>query len=246
MSVQEIEKIIYILDSFGVGVALTATVGFLIVKFFYPAYLKQKGKNLATKEDVEEITGKIESIKALYTKDIERYKSDIHLSQDKKKKYSDRKIELFLEFYDHVTEFRYESLVVEFGNFPSDEGKALFEYNEKFNNSVVEIMKCYQRLVVYTPPGEQILYHAEQLTYSVLGAREVLGKRFFPLKIALIKEREAMVSGVREDIEETVKLSDKASSEFWGDMNPNIDCFTDYYQKFISDLNEFVKPDEKA
>jgi hypothetical protein len=34
---------------------------------FFPSYFQEKGKNLATKEDIAEITSKIEGIKANYT-----------------------------------------------------------------------------------------------------------------------------------------------------------------------------------
>jgi len=36
----------------------------LLIKSFLPKYFEEKGKNLATKEDIEEITHKVESVKA--------------------------------------------------------------------------------------------------------------------------------------------------------------------------------------
>lgn len=38
--------------------------GLLFLKSYFPKYLEEKGKNLATKEDIEEITRKVESVKA--------------------------------------------------------------------------------------------------------------------------------------------------------------------------------------
>ena len=35
-----------------------------LLKSYFPKYLEEKGKNLATKEDIEEITRKIEGVKA--------------------------------------------------------------------------------------------------------------------------------------------------------------------------------------
>ncbi len=51
-------------------------VGFL-VRQLLPAYFTEKGKNLATKEDIEEITSKVERVKAQYSTDMERLKADI-------------------------------------------------------------------------------------------------------------------------------------------------------------------------
>ena len=44
-------------------VAASLIVGWFIASFF-PSYVSQKGKNLATKEDIREITAKIEEVKA--------------------------------------------------------------------------------------------------------------------------------------------------------------------------------------
>ena len=43
----------------------------LLIKSFLSPYLQEKGKNLATKEDIESITKKVENIKA----EIEKYQS---------------------------------------------------------------------------------------------------------------------------------------------------------------------------
>src|SRR6266498_5238831 len=41
------------------------------------AYLKQKGSNLASKEDIEILTEKIESVKGMYAKQLEDYKEEL-------------------------------------------------------------------------------------------------------------------------------------------------------------------------
>ena len=56
-------------------VVLVAAVAFLsgmLLREFLPGYLHEKGKNLATKEDVAEITKKIEEVRHGYTAEIER------------------------------------------------------------------------------------------------------------------------------------------------------------------------------
>lgn len=47
----------------------TAIAVSLILNKFLPAYLSEKGKNAATKEDIEEITQKVENIKATLSKE---------------------------------------------------------------------------------------------------------------------------------------------------------------------------------
>ena len=62
-------------------------VGFILffsIKNFLPSYFNEKGKNLATKEDVEIITEKVEKIKTEFVKDIEFIKADLsYINQNK-------------------------------------------------------------------------------------------------------------------------------------------------------------------
>lgn len=49
----------------------------LLLKHYLPPYLTEKGKNLATKEDIEEITNKIERVRSQYASEIEKLKSEL-------------------------------------------------------------------------------------------------------------------------------------------------------------------------
>jgi hypothetical protein len=51
------------------------TIG-LVLRSYLPAYFGEKGKNLATREDIEEITGKIESIKHDFATALEKSKHE--------------------------------------------------------------------------------------------------------------------------------------------------------------------------
>ena len=49
-------------------------VGGLFLKNYLPTYFQEKGKNLATREDVEEITDKVEAIKSQYIHTLEEFR----------------------------------------------------------------------------------------------------------------------------------------------------------------------------
>lgn len=53
------------------------TIAFFISPFLFkhyiPAYLQKKAENLATKQDIEDITNKIESVKLLYEKNLLKF-----------------------------------------------------------------------------------------------------------------------------------------------------------------------------
>src|SRR5579862_6505736 len=57
--------------AFDVAVLGAIAIGTLFLKNYLPSYLGEKGKNLATKEDIELITDKIEAVKALHAQDLE-------------------------------------------------------------------------------------------------------------------------------------------------------------------------------
>ena len=49
-------------------IATTVGIAMLLLRSFFPSYFSEKGKNLATKEDIGEITAAVESVKEDYTK----------------------------------------------------------------------------------------------------------------------------------------------------------------------------------
>lgn len=63
------------LAGFGAGAALAAAICYFLVKHFLSSYLAEKGRNLATKEDIEEITGKVEAVRTQYVSLVEELKA---------------------------------------------------------------------------------------------------------------------------------------------------------------------------
>jgi len=63
--------ILKVLGIVGIIIVLLFVVLYFILKSFIISYVTEKGKNLATKEDIAEITKKTEEIKTLYAKQLE-------------------------------------------------------------------------------------------------------------------------------------------------------------------------------
>ncbi|WP_169704418.1 hypothetical protein [Candidatus Kuenenia stuttgartiensis] len=49
----------------------------LLLRGYLPSYVAEKGKNLASKEDLAHLTGLVESVKALHISELERLKADL-------------------------------------------------------------------------------------------------------------------------------------------------------------------------
>ncbi len=66
----------------------------------YKSYMKEKGKNLATKEDIQEITDKMESVKIEYLRQMEDYKKEINLKYEIESFLIDSKKEAYMKAQD--------------------------------------------------------------------------------------------------------------------------------------------------
>lgn len=76
----------------------------LFIKKFLPSYMDEKAKNLATKEDVEEITRKTEEVQKEFREGFELFSSDVHFKYDFfYKQYS----ELYCNLYAIVMQSEY-------------------------------------------------------------------------------------------------------------------------------------------
>ena len=60
-----------------IALIVVIVIVFYFFKNYFPAYLKEKAKNLATKEDLKEITNQVESIRHSYSSDLETLKAQL-------------------------------------------------------------------------------------------------------------------------------------------------------------------------
>lgn len=63
MTPEEIKFLWSTVGGFGIGAMVAFAVCFLLLRFYLPGYLGEKGKNLATKEDIGQITKIVEDVK---------------------------------------------------------------------------------------------------------------------------------------------------------------------------------------
>ncbi|MFV5215526.1 hypothetical protein ACLIIZ_17525 [Azonexus caeni] len=78
---------------------------FLLRNYLF-SYSSGKGKNLATKEDIEEITRKVEDVKSVYVAEIERLKMDLSLLARKHNILLDEKIRVFKKLQKRLVDFK--------------------------------------------------------------------------------------------------------------------------------------------
>lgn len=207
-------------------------LGFFL-RSYLPSYFEKKGENRATKEDTREITGIEESIRSAIAEiSSER---DTYLREQKA---------CLLKFYDLLIDFYYEKLTVNFGGFPIDEGQSLAKFQESFFENISEIMKSYQRIVLYFDNKATVRIHAENTLTQVLNARIVMKKYFGKVKIHSIDENLMWLSGDKSQANEILNAADVANKAYWDAMKPIIEKMSDSLRLYLTSLNEFLRPSE--
>jgi len=98
-----LEQLIGLAIRFGFEATIVGLVVFLLIKFFLPSYFSEKGKNLATKEDIEDITKKIESVKSSYAHVLEELRSDNQLKLAEIEREKNIKKEVYLQAVEALT-----------------------------------------------------------------------------------------------------------------------------------------------
>lgn len=73
----------YVITVGDIAIIVAIGIGGLLLKHYLPSYLTEKGKNLATKEDVEEITRKVEGVKTQYQSEVEKLKAELQKEVEK-------------------------------------------------------------------------------------------------------------------------------------------------------------------
>ena len=114
MSIAEIKELISLLGSLWIGAVLGGGIIYFFIKSYIPAYLTEKAKNLATKEDISGITDQVEAVKIGYAKILEEVRSDNQLKLANIEREKSIKKEVYLKATEAVT--RTQNMISSFSN----------------------------------------------------------------------------------------------------------------------------------
>ena len=149
-----------------------------------------------------------------------------------------------LKFYDLTVELFYEKLAINFGDMPMDQGQSLAEFQKSLFALVSELVKSYQRIVVYFDNNDKLRIEAENVLTKILEARIIVKKYFGKVKLTFIEETEAMISGDRTKIDLAVQKSNETNSTYLENMKPVMIGLQDSLRQYLTALNRFLKPGE--
>ena len=201
-------------------------ISFLFLRSYLASYFGKKGENRAAKED----TGVISSIDESTRSQIAEIKAE------RDEFFREQRASL-LKFYDLAVEMYYERLAVNFGDFTMEEhGKQLGIYEKSFYETISNLMKGYQRIVIYFDDKEKVRRTAENLLLQILKARSVMKKHFGKVKLSFID--------MSNDFDVGEPAFRKANTEYWNSMNPVMIELFDALREYLTELNRCLRPGE--
>jgi len=118
----------------------------LLLREFFPSYFKKKGENLATKEDIEEITKKMEGIKASMGSQLfvhqTRYQNEFNILMDLSEK--------LIELRDSALRLR---PIIDQINPGQTEDERKQERLKQYHTAALEFYKLYETRKPFYPDG---------------------------------------------------------------------------------------------
>ena len=237
MEISDIEKIMSLLGSFGVGAVLAAGIIFLFIKSYIPSYLAEKGKNLATKEDIEIITEKVESVKTDYAKVLEEIRSNNQLKLAEIEREKNIKKEVYLQAVEAIT--RSQNVVAILSNLNIDE--------QKISSSMVADAGLIAKVQIVGSEDTvkavtKFMASIGTATLELMLERSKLVKRKNTIELL-----ESYRLKAQDEIDRYISMMKKIYIEgsrderLWGIVNKNVEFETEQRDKYAQEINDLWK-----
>tara|TARA_R110002124_G_scaffold67306_2_gene182848 strand:- start:7679 stop:8461 length:783 start_codon:yes stop_codon:yes gene_type:complete len=212
-----------------------------VITYFGGSYLKKKGENHATKEDVKHITHQIESIKTENQKELEEFKFQIIQKIDKEKEHFDEGMSQLLLYFDSCSDFYFNYLTNQLLWLPSLDPDSYNHTKESFRLEIIAVLKRYQRASIYFELHSELMINARSLVIAAISTNEKLFVHYPQLVtdyMVWYHENAGMTEhGNEVDIN---KIYDTISV-FWDDLNPIVESFSEGYQRLKENMNEYLR-----
>ncbi|WP_417392049.1 hypothetical protein [Gimesia sp.] len=221
-------------------VSVITLITFCII-YMLSSYAKKKGENLATKEDVESVTKKIESVKLEYQKELKAFERSVINKLELESKHFDSSVNDLLKFYDETTELQVKYLCDAFLwiYLPSHNIEALVETHSHFRNSLLEAMKAFQRLPLYFENNSEIMSLAKDIYLTLVKFERILNDHFGEILTCAIDSTNEDINKTNDERVQDYLDANKAYSAA---TKPHLEKFAAAYGKFIWCVSEYLRP----
>lgn len=216
-------------------------VSFLIlgIGIYFKSYLTKKGENVATKEDVSNITHQIENVKHQFAIDLESNRVLLSKNLQKNNLFLDERTKRILELYDAIMMFRMKNIAFNPWDHLSD------DWNQTFKELHEDTFKAYHDVNIKFHICSIFLKNHPELFQSTHRVVEEVGRLFrvyktcyITVKLAFLKEVKAMETPEDgESIKSAVMASNTIGDLY--DEERDLQKFNKAMENFIGELTEF-------
>ncbi len=217
-------------------------IGVLLLIWFLQragtGYAERKGQNLATKQDIGEITDRIKSVESKHELSLEIQKNQLQRYSDSALANLQLKNRALLEFFDDCIQLFGEKLRTNLGDLPAnDGGKAVFQHVADTKAMFRKVFVDYHRLLLFLRDDEKILQEGSKVITSVLELEEVYNKHITGIRIALNQETEAHQFN-HERYPQKVNETDAVKTAFDKEMIAPLSKFRKTFMAYVESIQE--------
>ena len=208
----------------------------LFIKLYFPKYLNEKAKNLATKEDIKDITQQVESVKSTYAQLLEEKKSDFQLKFASVEREKNIKKEVYLDAVEAIT--HNQNIIPKFCNLslPEQEITSCLSSNAG-KIARVQIVGSYQTVKAVN----EFMAAVGAETMSL-----ILNRNKMILRISEIKTLENLQEQSGKEIDRNIELMKALNIEgnydslLWGKIKENNEFEQKNFDKYAAKISELV------
>ncbi len=222
-------------------IAQLILVVILLLKEYLLSFAKEKGKNLATKQDIQSITNKIEEAKSFYNTKLETVKTSLQINAYEQNKIIEKSLDSLLAFYDTSLALIKDNLSRNFGDFAGENlGETLFEFQNQTHDLFIKQNVLYHRLLVFLGTEKEIIIKSAKLVDTSIRVRIIFKKYFGEIKMALVREAEAIKS-TQEVWRSAVEQTNLHGKRYSDEVTPLFTELNNDLRDFIAVMISYLK-----
>lgn len=216
-------------------------IAILLLKEYLTSFAKEKGKNLATKQDIQEITNKIEEAKIFYNTKLETVKASLQINTYEQNIIIQKSLDTLLDFYDISLTLIKDNLSRNFGDLTGENlGATLLQFQYATEDLFIKQNVLYHRLLVFLGTETEIILKASKLVETSQQSRKVFKKHFGNIKMALVAESKAFKS--TEDVwRHAVGQTNMYSKAYNDEVKPIFETLNNDLRQFIEILISYLE-----
>lgn len=203
-------------------------------------YQAEKGKNLATKEDIQEITKLIEEVRREHAVELERVRGAITLSVGQAAMVRNAHREALLAFFDTALVLLFDKLQVNFGDMPYDDGKTMWEFEQSTGKLFKDLYLGYHRLLLFSEPGASYLSAAHELVAHTFAIADPFRRCLSKVRLGIIAESQALRDG-EEELRRAAAKTNAAVAEYSAEIGPARGKGLALFGNYMKELNKHLR-----